>query len=203
MAVRDVTATHSARLALQEERAGMQEGYRFLDEKRLILAAELLAQLHRYERDRDRLRELEQTAREALIAAIRRHGLEGLSLHPAPSELTGNLDMRSRSVLGVSLREVEGLRWHAATPAPPAIDPSPEAEACRTAFAALLPVAAELAATGRNLRRLHREYARTARRARALEDVLLPEVDETLRAVDTALEEHEREEAIRARRLRA
>ena len=32
--------TQSAFLELKEERVGMQEGYRFLDEKRLILAAE-------------------------------------------------------------------------------------------------------------------------------------------------------------------
>jgi len=39
-----------------------------------------------------------------------------------------------------------------------------------------------------------------ARRARAQEDVLLPEIDETLQEVDSALEEPEREEAIRVRR---
>ena len=38
-------------------------------------------------------------------------------------------------------------------------------------------------------------------RARALEDVLLPELDENLSAVAGALEELEREEAVRARRL--
>jgi V/A-type H+-transporting ATPase subunit D len=43
------------------------------------------------------------------------------------------------------------------------------------------------------------EYIRTARRARALEDVLLPAMDETLKAVDAALEELDREEAIRVR----
>jgi virulence factor Mce-like protein len=51
-----------------------------------------------------------------------------------------------------------------------------------------------------NLERLRAEYARTARRARAMEDVLLPEIDNTLSAIDTALEELEREEAVRVRR---
>ena len=51
-----------------------------------------------------------------------------------------------------------------------------------------------------NLERLRAEYARTARRARAMEDVLLPEIDGTLSAIDTALEELEREEAVRVRR---
>jgi V/A-type H+-transporting ATPase subunit D len=40
-----------------------------------------------------------------------------------------------------------------------------------------------------------------ARRARAMEDVLLPELAESLSAIEGALEELEREEAVRARRL--
>ena len=35
---------------------------------------------------------------------------------------------------------------------------------------------------------------------RAMEDVLLPEIDATLSAIDTALEELEREESVRVRR---
>jgi V/A-type H+-transporting ATPase subunit D len=31
------------------------------------------------------------------------------------------------------------------------------------------------------------EYTRTARQAQAMEDVLLPEIDDTLKAIDTAL----------------
>jgi V/A-type H+/Na+-transporting ATPase subunit D len=66
----------------------------------------------------------------------------------------------------------------------------------------LIPRAARLAAMVGNLQRLRADYARTARRARALEDVLLPEIDETLRAVESALEELEREEVVRARQVR-
>jgi V/A-type H+-transporting ATPase subunit D len=53
-----------------------------------------------------------------------------------------------------------------------------------------------------NLQRLRADYARTERRARALEDVLLPEIDETLRGVESALDELEREEVVRARQVR-
>jgi V/A-type H+-transporting ATPase subunit D len=79
------------------------------------------------------------------------------------------------------------------------VDQSPEAERCRAAFRNLVPRAAHLAALAGNLERLRLEYTRTARRARALEDVLLPEIDDTLKGIDTALEELEREEAVRVR----
>jgi V/A-type H+-transporting ATPase subunit D len=56
-----------------------------------------------------------------------------------------------------------------------------------------------LAARAGNLNRLAREYRRTERRARALEKVLLPEVDQAIKMVDEQLEMMEREEAIRTR----
>ena len=83
-----------------------------------------------------------------------------------------------------------------------AVGASPEAELCRNAFSDLIPRAARLAVLSGNLERLRLEYTRTARRARALEDVLLPEIDDTLKDIDVALEELEREEAIRVRQVR-
>jgi V/A-type H+-transporting ATPase subunit D len=78
---------------------------------------------------------------------------------------------------------------------------TPEGEQCRARFDALLPIAARLAVLTGNLERLRREYIRTARRARALEDVLLPEIDARLDGIETALEELEREESVRVRRV--
>jgi V/A-type H+-transporting ATPase subunit D len=104
-------------------------------------------------------------------------------------------------VLGVTLHDlIEGDRQPQS--APPSVADSPEADRCRCAFQALIPRIARLAAMVGNLQRLRADYARTARRARALEDVLLPEIDDTLRAVESALEELEREEVVRARQVR-
>ena len=59
--------------------------------------------------------------------------------------------------------------------------------------------AAPLAAVTGNLERLSLEYRRAVRRARALQDVLLPELDRTLREIETRLEELEQEDAIAMR----
>ena len=75
-------------------------------------------------------------------------------------------------------------------------DASPEAEACQRVFAALLDAAAPLAAVAGNLERLSLEYRRSVRRARALQDVLLPELDQTVADIETRLEEIEQEDAI-------
>ncbi|MGA8033918.1 MAG: V-type ATP synthase subunit D, partial [Casimicrobiaceae bacterium] len=76
---------------------------------------------------------------------------------------------------------------------------SPEAEACRRAYVELVAEAARLAASGGNLARLSREYQRSVRRARALQDVLLPELDQQVARVETRLEELEQEDAITMR----
>jgi V/A-type H+-transporting ATPase subunit D len=201
MPERDFTPTQSLLLELKEERGGMQEGYRFLDEKRLILAAEILAELRRYEDELAAFQADYRDAARALAEAVGRHGVEGLGVHPADPPITAEMTLTMRSVLGVSVYD---LACAMDPPPIPADDPlsSPEAKVCRGAFRALIPRAAQLAALVGNLERLREDYARTARRARALEDVLLPELDDTLRAIEGALEESDREEAVRARSLR-
>ncbi len=198
--MRDIVPTHSALLDLREERGGMQEGYQFLDEKRLVLAAEIVRELQRYEGGRQRFDRLFAEAAAALQAAVLRHGLEGMQVYSAADVWPGELRLSQRSVLGVLLQEV---RVDVGDGSPtPAAHASPEAEHCRQAIAALIPVAAETAAISGNLQRLRDEYRRTARRARALEDVLIPEIDETLASLELALEDLEREEVVRAHHRR-
>jgi V/A-type H+-transporting ATPase subunit D len=206
MPAREIIPTQSAFLELKAERAGMQEGYRFLDEKRLILAAEILATLRDFEATMARYRTAEQEALAALRAAVGRHGLEELSVYPAAEPRHCDVPRGARSVLGVHVEDLgpppqaDADAPPVPRPAAPPTNPSPEAEHCRAVFDRLLPIAGRLAILTGNLKRLHQEYIRTARRARALEDVLLPEIDDTLRAVDSALEELEREESTRAHR---
>jgi V/A-type H+/Na+-transporting ATPase subunit D len=80
-----------------------------------------------------------------------------------------------------------------------ALDASPQARACRDAFVALLEPLALLAAGVGNLERLGAEYRRTERRARALENVLLPEIETALRRIEGHLELADQEEAARIR----
>jgi V/A-type H+-transporting ATPase subunit D len=63
----------------------------------------------------------------------------------------------------------------------------------------LVRTAATSAALAGNLRRLAAEYVRTERRARALENVVLPEVDATLQRISEQLDAVDQEEAVRVR----
>lgn len=194
----DVTPTRSVALELKDERRAMRDGYMFLDEKCLLLAGEIVRELERYEALRRRFTAAYDSALAALQGAVARHGLHGLEVYPAADLGASRLDCGGHSLMGVRLQDA--TFFPEALPAAPAVDGSPEAEACRRAFAAVLEAAALLAAAQGNLARLSIEYRRSVRRARALQDVLLPELDRDVADIEGRLEELEQEDAIWMRR---
>jgi V/A-type H+-transporting ATPase subunit D len=194
----DLTPTRSVVLELKDERRAMHEGYVFLDEKCLLLAGEMLRELERYTELQRAFLTTWESAVAALQAAVARNGLEGLQVYPPADLAAASVRRVPRSLMGVALQEAELLA--APAPTPGGIDRSPEGEACRRAFRQLLAQAPSLAAVAGNLERLQQEYRRAVRRARALQDVLLPELDRTVYDIETRLEELEQEDAIWMRR---
>jgi V/A-type H+/Na+-transporting ATPase subunit D len=199
MTATDRAPTRAAVLALREERVVVGEAYDFLDEKRLLLAAELLRQLEAYTRLSTRIEALAHTAGRQLAAAVGHHGLEGLNVYPAASLAGVHVGMTQRNFMGVTLVETA---LDEEVPAQPtarrgAANPSPEARQCGVAFDELLQQSARLAGISGNLYRLQAEYRLTERRARALENVIIPEIEQALRVMDTHLEELDFEDAVR------
>lgn len=196
----DTTPTRSAAIALAQERRAMREGHAFLEEKCLQLAATMLRELQAHAAATRTLDALWAAAGAALAAALARHGLQGLQCYPAgdPSDL--RIGVQQRRLLGIALQDAHLEQGAQRMPVPPA--PSPEAEQCRDAFAALAAQLVVMAALSGNLERLYREYRRSVRRTRALQDVLLPELDRSLQTIEAQLEELEQDEALWVRRRR-
>lgn len=192
--------THAAVLELTAERAVVGEAYEFLDEKRLLLAAELLQQLNRYERLVAELEEKTRTAQQQLGDAVKHHGLQGLWVYPAASLDGAHLETSQRNLMGVTLVETALRVNESAThPAIPPSNPSDKAQRCREAFQELIRLSAELAGVTGNLYRLFAEYRATERRARALENIILPDIENALARINVYLEEMDLEDLIRAR----
>ena len=190
--------TRSAVLELKAERLVVNEAYNFLDEKRLLLAAELLRQLAEYERLQQEFEQLRQQAVTALLHAVAQHGLQGLSVYPADVIKTMHLETETRNFMGVTLADTR-LQLVEDTAAVTAACPSSEANNCKEVFRKLLDLGSQIAGVSGNLYRLLVEYRLTERRARALENVILPEIEETLHVMTTHLEELEFEDAVRVR----
>jgi len=190
--------TRAAALELKAERVVVGEAYDFLDEKRLLLAAELLRQLAEYERLRQALDALRREAASALARAIAQHGLQGLSIYPAREIEAVQYDVVRRNFMGVMLVDTR-LRLADDGAVDDTVSPSSEACRCQQAFRRLLQLSSELAGISGNLYRLLVEYRRTERRARALENVILPEIEQMLHVMSSHLEELEFEDAVRVR----
>ena len=194
----DIIPTRGAALALAEEKNLIETGFGFLDEKRVLLAANLLRELKEWQQVSKEYEIESKSAAAALRSAITRHGLEGVQLSPAPRIDAGEIYLKTTNYLGVKLTSEPELEWFV-EPVVDAVDSSTQAEDCRQAFAKLVPLAARLAVKQSNIARLIKEYRSTERRARALENVLLPEATSALRKITDFLDEADQEEAIRIR----
>lgn len=191
------SASRAALLALRRDRRVIEEGHRFLDEKRVALAHELLRRSRDYTAQRAAFLQQAAQARLTLAAAIGRHGLEGLQVYP-PQALTAVAPARSETLfLGVRL--VADAHLVLAAEAGGGEGRTLEGERCATAFRELTAQAMPLAAAVASLLRLMREYRRTERRVRALENIVLPEARQDERRFESALEELDQEEVLRSR----
>ena len=194
----DIIPTRGAALALAEEKNLIETGFGFLDEKRVLLATNLLRELKEWQLVSKEYKIESESANNALKKAVRRHGLEGVQLYPARRHDVETILLTTTNYLGVKLVSNPGLDWDV-KPVIGTVDCSIQAEDCRQAFAKLIPLAAQLAVKQSNIARLIKEYRATERRARALENVLLPEATAALRKITDYLDEADQEEAIRIR----
>ncbi len=201
---REITATRIAVMELKDEQQLVREGYELLDEKRLLLAAEIRRQLARHDSLRRDCDELWENLRSRVHAAVRRHGLDELSVYPPPLTLYADrLTIRRSRLFGLELLEAH-LEPVAQPPGPheQPVNPTPEARACAEAQRRWLQRAVELAACAVNLRRLVRDYVRTERRARAIENVLMPDIESAIKIIEEQLEGMDQEEIARLRQRR-
>lgn len=194
--MRDVAPTRSALAGLVEERQLMRQGHGFLDEKRMLLAGEILRLLKVHDTLDQQIAALRQQASEALANAVERHGLQALEAYGRPPPPDGPPAPAHANFLGVAVSEI--VHWQIkAEAAPDAVDPSPQAELCRDLFSRWLEAAHSAGLVAGNLERLAREYRRVERRAMALENVLIPEVEAALKQVSELLDANDQEEAVR------
>lgn len=200
---REIVITRIALLELRDEQRLAKEGYDLLDEKRILLAAAIRRALAQLETLQSECRQAERAAVEAFKAALGRHGFDELSVYPPPLLPTGDrLELARSRLLGLELvaaRWREGTRSHEVQPPYAA----PEARVCALAYRRQLAALTQLAACIVTIRRLAREFTRTERRARAIENILLPEIEDLVRLVTEQLEQLDQEEIARLHRRRA
>lgn len=194
----EVSVSRAALLELRRERELIEQGHRFLDEKRMQLARELLRRIEDYKQARKELQDAETRARQVLVNAVTAHGLSDLQAYPALTLEEVDRDMDEVWFLGLSLPEVS-LSLNLNGPQQVPAVPRPAAENTGEEYARVIEMAAKCAAMLTSMLRLEAEYKRTERSVRALENVVMPEIRHQESSTEDALAELEQEEAVRVR----
>lgn len=194
----DRSVSRAALLELRHERELIEQGHRFLDEKRMQLARELLHRIEIYEAAIVELDALSSRGAESLASAVGRYGLADLEVYPPLIAKPSRWTRDDIWFLGLSLPVIElsltaeGLAGEPSVKRPPAEEVGEEHQR-------VAEQAAKVAGMLTALFRLEAEYRRTERSVRALENVVMPEIREEEKAMEEALAELEQEEAVRVR----
>lgn len=189
--------THADLLDLRDERGIMQEGFHFLDEKRLMLAAECLKELTELEALEKKAVDQREGVKQALRRVVLEQGLSGAKTLTPVASLETDFHFLTQNFLGTSI--LSGDPGLLTNPAKGRAQSSETVHKCANAVFEWLQQLAHIAVLTHNLTDLVADYKRTERRARAIEDVLLPENEEQIRELEDRLEDTDQEEAIRVR----
>lgn len=193
-------AIRSRLLTLRRDREAAGRGRELLDQKREVLLRALEARTRPLEQQRARTTEALLTAREALADARIQLGSRGLLVATLAQPEAVRILRQDAAILGVPLPRLS-LATPPSLPRYGPADTSEGLDRARQAWADVLPELIALAEQETAVARLEEALRRTVHRLGALDEVVLPNLDAEIREITVALEEEERDEAFRCRRV--
>jgi V/A-type H+-transporting ATPase subunit D len=197
-----VAPTRSNLLRLRQTLKLAREGYEILDRKREVLTAELLRVAHDAAVLQEKVWAELTEAYHALEIARLSMGREHLEWAALSVRETIDVEIRLHSVMGVVLPLVEA---HGKPPETPygLGDTTVSLDEAAARFRRVLSEIPTLTETMTTVWRLARELQKTQRRVNALQYIFIPQYEETVAFIESTLEEREREETFRLKRLKS
>ncbi len=169
-----------------------QQGYDLLDQKRNILIIELLALLDQTVDFQNRVETALAKAYEALGEAVFDMGKLKLQYLTGAVNISTNITVRSRRVMGVSLPVIETeFTEHAPYYSPMGNSFWIDSSLCF--FKEVLKLLGKLSELKISVLRLANEVKKTIRKVNALEKIAIPNLKETVHYIESRLEENERD----------
>ena len=202
MAHMKIAPTRSNLISIRDDLELAREGYEILDKKREALTSELLHVAQDATALQEQVWALLAQAYHALEIARLSMGRERLEWAALAVNKSIEVNIRPHSVMGVVIPVVE---THGEPPEMPyglghtttALD---EAAAAFRRVLAEMPPLAETVTTAW---RIARELQKTQRRVNALQHIFIPQYKGTITFIESELEEREREETFRLKRLKS
>ncbi len=198
-----VAPTRSNLLKSRESLQLAQEGYDLLEQKREVLLMELMQIVHDLRELERRMEEKSEEAFTALESALLSMGNE--SVRWAALSVLGEreISLLHRSVMGVPMATIRGVEdVNVGLQASPE-GTGPALDEVRQKFNELIPIIYEWSEVESSVWRLAAEIRKTQRRVNALENIFIPEYESTVKAIEEVLEESDREEFIRKKKVKS
>lgn len=192
MARYEVAPTKTNLMRIRRDLGFAREGWELLDQKRKILVVELMGLIDRAVEAQEQVEARLAEAFEALDQAILRMGRREVNLIAVAMNIQSDISFSQKRVMGVSLPRVR-VDFEDRSPYFAAAESSIWIDESIKKFREVLELLGTLAEARISLMRLSREVAKTIRRVNALEKIFIPDYDETLKYIETSLEESERE----------
>ncbi|MBN2394033.1 MAG: V-type ATP synthase subunit D [Anaerolineae bacterium] len=194
--------TRSNLLRMRQALKLAQEGYEILDKKREVLTSELIHQAHNAATQQTQVWQKLAVAYQALVEARLSMGREHLEWTALAVNKSVEVEIKLRSIMGVVIPTVE------AHGEPPEIpyglgDTTVALDEAVARFRKVLDEIPMLSEMMISVWRLARELQKTQRRVNALQYIFIPEYEEIVKFIESALEEREREEVFRLKRLKS
>ncbi len=202
MSLLDVPPTKAVLLELKEQLAVAKSGYGLLEEKREVLVSELLNIIDDAESFRREVNEQLAHAYEVLLQAVQALGAEQVERTALACVTEAHITLNERSVMGVPI-PLMNRKMVKLTPQYGLLGTSFALDEALRRFYDVLERILRLAETERTAWHLAIELKKTQRRVNALENIFIPQYEETIRYIEGRLEEVERETIFQMKLLKS
>ena len=192
-------AVRSQLLTLHQDRRAARLGRDLLDNKREAILREWLKRVRRRNELRAAVRRMLSDAAVILRQARIEIGAARIDGALLAQPVTASIEVREGSLVGVRMPRLQP-RLEAFGPHYGPAATAASLDVAGAQYAALLPELIRLAEEEEGARNLQAGLVKTVRRLKALEQVVIPRLEREVRGVAAALEEEERDEAVRRKR---
>jgi V/A-type H+-transporting ATPase subunit D len=201
MANANIPPTRSNLLRMKQELNFAQEGYEILDRKREVLTTELIQMAHDAEVVQEEVWKLVAEAYRALAQAQLTMGEDHVERASLAINKTVDVNLKFRGVMGVPIPVIDASGGPPETPYSLG-DTKATLDEASAAFRNVLKRIPELSELVTSVWRLAGELRKTLRRVNALQHIFIPDYEEKVEFIKSALEEREREETFRLKWLK-
>ena len=179
-----------------------KEGYDLLEQKREVLLMELMQIVHDLRELERQMEEKSADAFAALESALLSMGDEAVRWAALSVTEERDVTLLHRSVMGVPVVILRGVETALSTQTSP-VGTGPALDEVSRRFAELIPIIYRWSEVEISVWRLAGEIRKTQRRVNALENIFIPEYESTVKAIEEILEESDREEFIRKKKVKS